>query len=190
MTSHPNIKSALEASANGRHSLVLLGMMLAGKSAVGRKVAAQLGMPFVDSDAEIEAASGMSISQFFETHGEPEFRKGERRVIARLLGGNPCVLSIGGGAFMDGDTRALIRAHAVSVWIKADIETLVKRAARKDDRPLLRGGDVRERIGSILAVREPVYAEADIVVISDDRPVDETVEKLLQSLDAFLKKPR
>ena len=159
--------------------------MVAGKSAVGRRLAARLGLPFVDSDAEIETASGMTISQFFETHGEDEFRKGEKRVIARLLNGPPCVLSTGGGAFMDDDTRALVREKAVSVWIKADIEVLVKRAARKDDRPLLKNGDVRQRLQSLLDAREPAYAEADLTVESDDRPVDDMVERVLNALKSM-----
>jgi shikimate kinase len=151
-------------------------------------LAARLGLPFVDSDAEIETASGMTISQFFETHGEDEFRKGERRVIARLLNGPPCVLSTGGGAFMDAETRALILEKAISVWIKADIEVLVKRAARKDDRPLLQGGDVRERLQSLLAVREPIYAEASLTVESDERPIDDMVERVLNAIDTYHQK--
>lgn len=176
----------LPASLKTPRTLVLVGMMVAGKSAVGRKLAARLGLPFVDSDAEIEAASGMTISRFFETHGEAEFRKGERRVIARLLNGPPCVLSTGGGAFMDAETRALILEKAISIWIKADIEVLVKRAARKDDRPLLQGGDVRERLQSLLAVREPFYAEAALTVESDERPIDDMVERVLNAVDLYL----
>lgn len=182
MDAHSNIKLPLPASLKNPPLIVLVGMMVAGKSAVGRKLAARLGLPFIDSDAEIETASGMTISQFFETHGEAEFRKGEKRVIARLLNGDPCVLSTGGGAYMDADTRALIREKAVSIWIKADIEVLLKRAARKDDRPLLQGGDLRERMQSILALREPVYSAADITVESDDRPIDDTVERVINAL--------
>ncbi len=178
----------LSASLNPPRTLVLVGMMVAGKSAVGRKLAARLGLPFVDSDAEIEAASGMSIKQFFETHGEPEFRKGEKRVIARLLNGSPCVLSTGGGAFMDPDTRALVRDKAISIWIKAHIDVLVQRAARKEDRPLLQGGDLRTRLESILAVREPIYAEADLMVQSDDRPIDDMVERVLNALEIYVQK--
>jgi shikimate kinase len=182
------MKTHASASPIPQRTLVLVGMMVAGKSAVGRKLAARLGRTFVDSDAEIETASGMTISQFFEVRGEEEFRAGERRVIARLLDGPPCVLSTGGGAFMDSETRALIHEKAVSIWLKADIEVLMKRAARKNDRPLLQGGDMQTRMQRILAEREPFYAEADIVVESDDRPVDDAVERVLNSLDVYAQK--
>ena len=180
-----NINAASLASLKLDRTLVLVGMMVAGKSAVGRKLAARLGLPFVDSDAEIETAAGMTISRFFEERGEAEFRQGERRVIARLLDGPVCVLSTGGGAFMDDETRALIKQKAVSIWIKADLDTLVKRAARKTDRPLLQGGDLRTRMEQILAEREPTYAEADMNVISDDRPVDDMVERVLHALKNY-----
>lgn len=186
MEQQPNTKSLPTASLINTRTIVLVGMMVAGKSAVGRKLAARLGLSFVDSDIEIETASGMTISQFFETHGEAEFRKGERRVIARLLNGPPCVLSTGGGAFMDAETRALILEKSISIWIKADLEILVKRAARKDDRPLLQGGDLREKIRNLLAVREPVYAEAALMVESDERPVDDMVERVLNALQHLL----
>ena len=182
-----NTNTALAASLNNR-PIVLVGMMVAGKSAVGRKLAAALGLPFLDSDVEIEAAAGMTVSQIFETHGEPEFRKGERRVIARLLDGSPCVLSTGGGAFMDADTRALIHDKAISIWIKADIVVLVKRAARKEDRPLLQGGDLRTRMETILATREPIYATANITVQSDDRPIDDMIQRVLNALDNYVQK--
>jgi len=168
-------------------TIALVGMMVAGKSAVGRKLAARLGLPFIDSDAEIEAASGMTISAFFEKHGEAEFRKGERRVIARLLQGPPAILSTGGGAFMDAETRALIHEKAISVWLKADLEILVKRAARKEDRPLLQGGDMRTRLQTLLTAREPVYATADITVVSDEGPIDDMIERVLNALDAYHK---
>jgi shikimate kinase len=189
MNKHTNTETVPHAKINPPRTLVLVGMMVAGKSAVGRKLAARLGMPFLDSDAEIEVASGMTISQFFEEHGEAEFRKGERRVIARLLNGPACVLSTGGGAFMDAETRQLIHDKAISIWLRADIEILVKRAARKDDRPLLKGsGDLRTRIENILAQREPMYAQAMLTVESDERPVDDTVERVLNALDAYLHK--
>ena len=188
MNHEHNIKSPETASLKNQGTIVLVGMMVAGKSAVGRKLAARLSLPFIDSDHEIEAASGMTVSQFFETHGEAEFRKGERRVIARLLSGPPCVLSTGGGAFMDADTRALILEKSISIWIKAHIDVLVKRAARKDDRPLLKGGDLRERMQSILDVREPIYTEAALTVESDDRPIDDMVERVLNALDQHKKK--
>jgi shikimate kinase len=170
------------ASIPPGRGVVLVGMMGAGKSAIGRRLAARLGLPFLDSDAEIEAAAGMPIARFVEQFGEPEFRAGERRVIARLLGGGPCVLSTGGGAFLDPDTRALIREKAISVWLKADIETLYTRATRRDDRPLLKSGDPREILAKLLKERAPVYAEADIAVESDDRPVDDTVDRVLKAI--------
>jgi shikimate kinase len=168
-------------------TIVLVGMMVAGKSAVGRRLAQRLGLPFVDSDAEIEAASGMTISQFFEKHGESEFRKGERRVIARLLQGEPAVISTGGGAFMDAETRALIHDKATSIWLKADIEILMKRAARKDDRPLLQGGDLRMKLQELIKAREPIYAEADITVTSDESPIDDMVARVLNAFESFCK---
>jgi shikimate kinase len=149
-----------------------------------------MGLPFVDSDAEIETASGMTVSRFFEVRGEPEFREGERRVIARLLNGPPCVLSTGGGAYMDAATRALMRDKAITVWIKADLDVLYRRALRKDDRPLLQGGDLRERLKSLLETREPIYAEADIVVESTDQPVDTTVDRLLAALQSYTPKEK
>ncbi|HKS84287.1 MAG TPA: shikimate kinase, partial [Pseudolabrys sp.] len=140
----------------GSRSIVLVGMMGAGKSSIGRRLAARLGIPFVDADSEIENAAGMTIPEIFEKHGEPYFRAGEARVIARLLDGGPQVLATGGGAMMDGQTRALIVKKAVSIWLKADIDILLKRTKRRNDRPLA------ERIKDLLPLREPVYAQADI----------------------------
>jgi cytidylate kinase len=171
-------------------SIVLVGMMGAGKTAVGRKLASRLGWRFIDSDTEIEAAAGMSITQIFDSYGEPAFRDGERRVIARLLGGDRCVLSTGGGAFMDADTRTLIAAEAISVWLKADIDILVQRTAQRDDRPLLKGGDVRERLTDLLTLREPVYSMADIAVVSDDRPPEDTAERVLAALQNYVERDR
>jgi shikimate kinase len=185
-----NTVAAKLASLNPSPSIVLVGMMMVGKSAVGRKIAARLNLPFVDSDTEIESAASMSIRQIFETHGEEEFRKGEKRVIVRLLQEHACVLSTGGGAFMDADTRALVHQKAISVWLKADIETLVKRSAHKENRPLLLKGEVRERLQSLLTVRDPIYAEADVTVVSDDRPIDDTVERVLNALGEFLQKSK
>lgn len=188
MNSEHITKTTPAASLHPPRMIVLVGMMVAGKSAVGRRLAARLNLPFVDSDVEIETASGMSVREFFESRGEAEFRQGEKKVIARLLKGPPCVLSTGGGAFMDADTRALVHDKAISVWIKADIDILVKRAEMKEDRPLLRGGDLRGRIAELLAVREPTYAEADLTVISDDGPVDDMVERVLNALEKYLQK--
>ncbi|HEU0118747.1 MAG TPA: shikimate kinase [Alphaproteobacteria bacterium] len=179
------MNSPSSSSFVANRTVVLTGMMGAGKSSVGRKLAARLAVPFVDSDHEIEAAAGMSVSRFFETYGEDEFRKGERRVIARLLDGPVCVLSTGGGAFIDPDTRALIKKKGVSIWLKVDVALLVERATRRDDRPLLRGGDPREIMEKILAERSPIYAEADLTIESDNRPVEETVDHVMRSVSEF-----
>ncbi|TVQ55664.1 MAG: shikimate kinase [Rhodobacteraceae bacterium] len=140
--------------------------MGAGKTTVGRRLAEQLHAPFRDSDEEIVAAAGMDIPDIFAKFGEPAFRDGERRVIGRLLEEPPHVLATGGGAFMNVETRALIRAHAVSVWIRADLDTLVERTGRRHDRPLLKAGEPRDILARLMAERHPVYAEADIVVDS------------------------
>jgi shikimate kinase len=163
-------------------TVVIIGMPGAGKSSVGRKLAARLAIPFHDADSEIETAAGMSIEQIFDRYGEAEFRMGERRVIARLLEGPVHVLATGGGAFMDQETRALIRAKGISVWLKADLATLLARTGRRDNRPLLKQGDPREVLQELSAAREPVYAEADITVESNDRPTEETVERMLKAL--------
>jgi shikimate kinase len=170
---------------DGHCSIVMVGMMGAGKSAIGRRLAQRLGMPFVDADAEIERAAGCTIAEIFEQHGEAAFRDGERRVIARLLDGPPGVLATGGGAFMDPDTRARVRARAISIWLKADIETLVERVARRNHRPLLNHGDPRRVLERLMAERHPVYAEADIVVETGDAPTAATVERVVEALVAF-----
>jgi shikimate kinase len=170
------------ARALGRRSVVLVGMMGAGKSSVGRRLAARLGIPFVDADMEIEAAAGMTIPEIFAQHGESYFRAGEARVIARLLDHGPQVMATGGGAVMDASTRALIRTKAVSIWLKADLDVLLKRTKRRNDRPLV------EKIKDLLPQREPHYAEADITIQSRDEPhdsiVDEVVAALVQRFDA------
>lgn len=162
--------------------LVLVGLMGAGKTTVGRRLAARLGLPFVDADAEIEAAAGRSISEIFEDFGEAEFRKGERRVITRLLRSRPLVLATGGGAFMDPKTRARIKDIGISIWLKADIPLLVERVGRRNTRPLLKTGDPREILNKLAAERYPVYAEADITVESGGGPHDEVVEAILAVL--------
>jgi len=162
--------------ALGSRSVVLIGMMGAGKSSIGRRLAARLGIPFVDADSEIENAAGMTIPEIFEKHGEAYFRAGEARVIARLLDSGPQVLATGGGAVMDAQTRVLIAEKAVSVWLKADIDTLLKRTKRRNDRPLA------ERIKDLLPVREPVYAQADIVVQSRDEPHDTIINEIMLEL--------
>jgi shikimate kinase len=166
--------------ALGNRSIVLVGMMGAGKSSIGRRLAARLGIPFIDADAEIESAAGMTIPEIFDKHGEPYFRAGEARVIARLLDGGPQVLATGGGSLMDAQTRALIGAKGVSIWLKADIDVLLKRTKRRNDRPLA------EKIKDLLPIREPLYAQADIVVQSRDEPHDNIVDEIMIQLPGRL----
>lgn len=177
-------RSPLGAKDLGR-PVVMVGMMGAGKSAIGRRLAHRLGVPFVDADAEIERAAGATIADIFEKHGEAAFRDGERRVIARLLDGPVGVLATGGGAFMDAETRARIKSRAITVWLKADLETLMERVSRRGHRPLLRNGDPREVLTRLMAQRDPVYAEADITVETGHAPAAATVERVLEALAAF-----
>jgi len=171
----------------GQRSIVLVGMMGAGKSSIGRRLAVRLGLPFVDADAEIEKAAGMSIADIFARHGEADFRSGEARVIARLLQGGPQVLATGGGAVMNADTRAAIKAGAISVWLSADLDVLMRRIAkRKNDRPMLQTSDPAATLRRLLAEREPAYAQADIAVQSHDVPHDAIVAQILQALAGFL----
>jgi shikimate kinase len=163
-------------TALGNRSIVLVGMMGAGKSSIGRRLAARLGIPFIDADAEIESAAGMSIPEIFDKHGEPYFRGGEARVIARLLDNGPQVLATGGGSLMDAQTRALIGEKGVSIWLKADIDVLLKRTKRRNDRPLA------EKIKDLLPIREPLYAQADIVVQSRDEPHENIVDEIMIQL--------
>lgn len=165
-------------------SIVFVGSMGAGKSTIGRRLAARLGMPFVDADAEIERAAGCSIEDIFAIHGEPAFRDGERKVIARLLAGPPHVLATGGGAFMDPETRAAIRAAGISIWLRADLDLLMARVSRRNGRPLLAKGEPREVLRRLMDERHPTYAEADIVVDSVDGPHERTLQAVLRSLDA------
>ena len=166
-------------------TLVLVGLMGAGKTSIGRRLAARLGLPFRDADVEIELAAGCSIPELFDRYGEPDFRAGERRVIRRLLAGDPIVLATGGGAFMDEATRATIREDAVSVWLRCRLPTLVRRVAGRSHRPLLRDGDPAEILAGLMEKRHPTYAEADIVVDCGDEPPDHTTSKLLDALHAW-----
>jgi shikimate kinase len=170
------------AAALGRRSIVLVGMMGAGKSSIGRRLAARLGIPFSDADAEIEEAAGMSIADIFEAHGELSFRSGEARVIARLLEHGPQVLATGGGAFVDPQTRARIHEKGISVWLKAEIDVLSRRLRRRSDRPLLKTADPTATLASLLAARNPIYGEANLVVISRDVPHDVIVEEIVTAL--------
>jgi len=176
--------------------IVLVGLMGAGKSAIGRRMAQRLGVPFIDADAEIEKAAGATISEIWARDGEAAFRLGERRVIARLLEGPNGVLATGGGAFMDPCTRERIRARGISIWLKADLETLVERTGRRSHRPLLAQGDARETLIRLMAIRDPIYAEADLMVESRSGPVEMTVHNVLEALaartgpDGYLDNPR
>ena len=168
--------------ALGRRTVVLVGMMGAGKSSVGRRLAARLGIPFVDADVEIEKAAAMTISEIFAARGEPYFRSGETRVIARLLESGPQVLATGGGAFMNADTRAAIRAKGLSVWLRATLDVLSRRIKRRGDRPLLKGADPAETLRKLMEQRDPVYAEADLTVESRDVPHETIVDEILEGL--------
>jgi shikimate kinase len=167
-------------------TIVLVGLMGAGKSCVGKRLAACLGLPFVDADREIEAAAGCSISDYFAVHGEKTFRDGERRVIQRLLGNPPHVLATGGGAFMDPSTRALIKERALSIWLKAELDQLLKRIGRRNDRPLLQNVDPSAKLAELMEVRYPVYSEADLTVESADGPPDVTVQRVLHAIETEL----
>jgi shikimate kinase len=173
--------------ALGSRSIVLIGLMGAGKTAVGRRLAVKLDLPFTDADSEIELAAGQTVSEIFADYGEPYFRKGESRVIARLLRDGPQVLATGGGAYMDEGTRANIKERGISIWLKAELPVLLHRVRRRDNRPLLASGDPDKVMRDLMKKRYPVYAEADITVESRDVPheliVADTVEALLRWLE-------
>ena len=169
-----------------RKTIALVGLMGVGKSSIGRRLAAALDLPFRDADTEVEAAAGQTISDIFESMGEAAFRDGERRVIARLMDEGPHVLATGGGAFINDETRALIKARALSVWLKADLELLARRIGRKDTRPLVRGKDPLEVLTALSAARDPIYAHADIVVETGDTPHQEAVEAVLRAVTEHL----
>lgn len=170
-------------------TIVLVGLMGAGKSCIGRRLAAILGTDFIDADAEIEAAAGCTVEQIFESHGEAAFRDGERRVIARLLGQAPHVLASGGGAFTDPETREAILANGISIWLRAELELLLRRTGRRNTRPLLKNGDPREILQTLMTQRYPAYAEANITVDSADGPPEVTVDRVLDALKAHLDAP-
>lgn len=174
------------AAALGARSVVLVGMMGAGKSTIGRRLSARLRMPFFDADAEIEAAAGMSIPDIFESRGEPDFRDGEARVIARLLDSGPAVLATGGGAFMREETRDRIRDKAVSIWLKADADIIMRRVKRRSDRPLLQTVDPELTVGRLISEREPVYQQADLTIWSRDVPHEKIVDECIEALHARL----
>jgi len=174
-------KDELNALLAGR-PIVLVGMMGAGKTTVGRRLAAKLGRHFVDSDEEIEKAAGMTIEDIFATRGEAEFRTGEVRVIARLLKDRDLVLGTGGGAFMNEETRALVKSAAISVWIKADFELLFQRVQRRSNRPLLKTANPRQTLHDLIEKRYPTYAEADVTVVSTDVPQDQVATEVIEAV--------
>jgi shikimate kinase len=169
-------------AARLERTIALVGMMGAGKSTVGRKLADSLGAGFVDSDEEIEKAASLTVQEIFERLGEPEFRRGERRVIERLVNGPPIVLATGGGAYLDPTTRALLKEKATTVWLRADLETIWKRVSRRDTRPLLKKPNPKQVLADLAAAREPIYAEADIVIDSGDAPASDAVRKIREAL--------
>ena len=175
----------IHAHLRGRN-IVLIGMMGAGKTSVGRRLATALGLPFVDADAEIERAANLTVAEIFSTYGEDHFREGERKVIARLLADGPKVISTGGGAFMNDETRAGIGRLAISIWLKAALPLLMQRVQRKANRPLLSENDPEAVLKRLLAVREPVYSTADIIVESKDVPHSDIVGDALKALEDFL----
>jgi len=177
-------------AALGRRSIVLVGMMGVGKSSIGRRLAARLAVPFVDADAEIEKAAGMSISDIFARHGEADFRSGEARVIARLLDGAPQVLATGGGALMNAGTRAAIKDKGVSIWLNAEFDVLMRRInKRKNERPMLQTADPAATLRELLVAREPIYAKADITIQSREAPHEAIVDEIIAALAAFLNVP-
>jgi shikimate kinase len=192
----PETASPADASASrdaeiraalGTRSIVLVGMMGAGKSTIGRRLSARLRLSFLDADAEIEAAhAGMTIPEIFAAHGEPYFRDGEARVIARLLDSGPAVIATGGGAFMREDTRGRIRSKAVSLWLKADADIIMKRVKRRADRPLLQTPDPAATVGRLIEEREPVYQHADLTIWSRDVPHEKIVDECIDALYEWL----
>jgi shikimate kinase len=183
----PEERGRAIASALGGRSVVLVGMMGAGKTAVGRRLAARIGFPFRDADAEIEAAAQKSIPEIFATDGESFFRDKERRVVARLLAEqSPIVLATGGGAYMNPQTREAVRAAAVSIWLKADLDVLIRRVRRKSNRPLLKTPDPEGTLRALMEARYPVYAMADVTVLSRDVPQDIVLDAVLTALEAHL----
>jgi len=170
----------------GVRSVVFVGLMGAGKTAIGRKVATALGIPFLDSDHEIETASRMSIPELFERYGETEFRALEQRVITRILENGPQVLSTGGGAYMNAQTRQAIAAHGIAVWLKADLDVLMERVSKKQNRPLLKNPDPRAVMQKLMAERYPVYAEADVTVLTRDERKEVIAAEVIEALNRML----
>jgi shikimate kinase len=177
------------SAATSSKTIALVGLMGVGKSSIGRRLANVLAMPFRDADHEIEAAAGCSVSEIFAKFGEPAFRDGERRVIARLLDGPPHVLATGGGAFNDPETRRLIRANAVSIWLRADLQVLAARVRKRDTRPLLIGKEPMDVLSAQARDRYPLFAEADIIIETGESPHQVAVDSILQALSSIASAP-
>ncbi len=177
----PHSGSSIEPSTD--RTIVLVGLMGAGKTTVGRRLAKRLGLEFADSDFEIEKAAQMTVNDIFATYGEDYFRSGERRVISRLINGAPRVLATGGGAFINAETRELMKDQSITVWLDADLDVLVERTARRDTRPLLKNGNPEAILSKLLEERTPIYAEADIRVQSSDGPHDTVVDAIMRALE-------
>ncbi|MEQ1752797.1 MAG: shikimate kinase [Micropepsaceae bacterium] len=171
-----------------RRSIVLVGLMGAGKSTVGRRLAAAMHLPFHDADHEIETAAGCTIADFFERYGEPSFREGERRVIARLLAGPRHILATGGGAFMDETTRGIIKHLGISVWLRADLDLLMARVSKRQTRPLLKTGDPRATMERLMNERYPTYSQADVTIDSNAGPHESIVQQIITQLTATIEK--
>ncbi|MBK8198071.1 MAG: shikimate kinase [Acidobacteria bacterium] len=183
--SDPSSPEPSEAPAYAGRTIALVGLMGAGKSTVGRRLAEKLGRAFYDSDAEIEKAAGLSISDIFALHGEADFRRGEKQVLKRMLDLPPHVLATGGGAYLDADTRAVMKERAVTVWLNADLETLWRRVQKRDNRPLLKRADAKAHLSNLVAEREPFYSQADLHVMSKDGPHTNTVNAILKALQTW-----
>ncbi|MBV1901941.1 MAG: shikimate kinase [Kordiimonadaceae bacterium] len=189
MAKHTRNNTSTDMHGSNAHAahrtIVLVGLMGVGKTTVGRRLAKKLGLDFVDSDFEIEQAAGMSVSEIFEKYGEDDFRSGERRVMTRLLDGTPKVIATGGGAFINAETRALIKSNALTIWLDADTDILVERTGRRDTRPLLKEGNPEEILAKLAAERAPFYAEADLKIVSSEGLHDTVVNAILDALQAL-----
>lgn len=183
------LKSKIVLSEPLDKPIVLVGLMGAGKTTIGKRLAARLKVNFVDTDAEIEVAAGHTVAEIFEKYGEKEFRDGERRVIARLLTSEPQVLATGGGAFIDPETRANVKAGAYSIWLNAGLDLLVDRVGRRNTRPLLKTGEPRQILDRLLAERGPIYAEADLMIESDSGPHENVVDNIIEALNKYRATP-
>lgn len=183
---HPHERADPLRKALGRRSIVLIGLMGAGKTSIGKRLASALNLPFIDADNEIETAAGQRIEEIFAEHGEAYFREGERKVIARLLKSGPQVLATGGGAYMDAETRSRIARAGISIWLRAELPVLLKRVKRRTDRPLLNNGDPQTIMRKLLRERSPVYAEADLTVDSREAPHDTIVTDIIERLEQML----